>query len=125
MRYIILVLLLASCTHNAANQRVVAQQYNLHWPLTIQDIDHIRTTIQNQFTMIAGTEKMDEIIGMEVHLKKDGAILDVINKDQDRYQSDANYRTLSDSAKRAIYKANPFENKGLPTVLPPYSCTSL
>ena len=71
--------------------------------LTVSQIDFIASTVRKNWNLDAGIEGVDDmIIEIRVVLGRDGRVSDVEFLNKNRYNSDAGFRSVAQSARRAI-----------------------
>lgn len=77
---------------------------NLGTKLSISQTDFIASTVHKHWNFDAGVEGVyDMIIEIQVSLNRNGDVYDVEFLDKNRYNSDAAFRSVAQSARRAVY----------------------
>ncbi|MCP4394824.1 MAG: TonB C-terminal domain-containing protein [Alphaproteobacteria bacterium] len=76
--------------------------------VTISEIDLIRTQIKQCWNIDPGARGISNmVVEVTVSLTSDGSVIDVRIVDMQRYNSDSFFRSLADSAKRAVHVCSP------------------
>ena len=81
--------------------------YRLDTPLSQTEVDAIRSQIQRNWNVPAGARDAHEMrVTLRLRLRRDGTIehVEVDERDRVRMQSDPFYRTMAESAERAVRK---------------------
>ena len=77
---------------------------DLSQKLTISELDFISTAIRKNWNLDPGAEGIDTmIIEIRIALDKSGKVYSADILDQKRYQTDKSFRSVAESARRAIY----------------------
>ena len=77
---------------------------DLSQKLTISELDFISTAIRKNWNLDPGAEGIDKmIIEIRIALDKSGKVYSADILDQKRYQADKSFRSVAESARRAIY----------------------
>lgn len=77
---------------------------DLSQKLTISELDFISTAIRKNWNLDPGAEGIDKmIIEIRIALDKSGKVYSADILDQKRYQTDKSFRSVAESARRAIY----------------------
>ncbi|MBO7332922.1 MAG: hypothetical protein J6U64_04590 [Alphaproteobacteria bacterium] len=72
--------------------------------LTVSQIDFIASTVRKYWNLDAGVKDIDNmLIEIKVSLNRDGQVYDVEILNQKRYNADSSFRSVAQSARRAIY----------------------
>ena len=78
--------------------------------LTISQIDFISTTVRKYWNRDLGIEGAENMkIDLRIFLDSTGHVRNVEFSDQARYHSDAGYRSMAESARRAVYMSDRLE----------------
>ena len=78
--------------------------------LTISQIDFISTTVRKYWNRDLGIEGAENMkIDLRIFLDPTGQVRNVEFSDQTRYHSDAGYRSMAESARRAVYMSDRLE----------------
>lgn len=86
-------------------------QYREGVPMSVSEKDAIIQQIMQNWTVPSGIRDIQNLNAvLLVNLQPDGTVSKVTIQNQSRYNSDTSYRTLVDSAMRAIYKSSPLKN---------------
>lgn len=86
-------------------------KYKPGHPLSISEKDEIKRQITENWTVPAGAKDAQEMaVSLRVFLARDGMVQKVIKHDKLRYASDSYFRTMVDSAVRAVYKTAKLKN---------------
>lgn len=89
------------------------QNYDPEVPLSISEVDAIRSQIERCWSVPAGAKDAHELkINLYLELAEDGTVLNVELADdiKSRYNSDSFFRAAADSAIRAVQKCSPLKN---------------
>lgn len=98
-----------------AAQKAVSNRYDETMPLSMSEIDAIRSQIARCWNVPAGAKDAHElVIVLHMELDQTGALLQVelANESRSRYSQDNFFRAAADSAMRAVRQCSPL--KGLP-----------
>ena len=78
--------------------------------LTISEKDAIASSIKQCWNLDAGDRDIENmLIEIRVHLMPDGTVKKVQILDKALYKSDAHFKSVAESARRAVYICSPFE----------------
>jgi hypothetical protein len=82
----------------------------LEGPLAATIAGAIQRKVEQNWSVPAGVEGANTLlVALTLELAPDGSVLAVTIEDYARYGIDMAFRTMADSAKRAVLKASPFE----------------
>jgi outer membrane biosynthesis protein TonB len=85
--------------------------YDNSLPMSVSEIDAIRSQIWKNWNVLAGARDGHELkVELVIRLQTDGTVLQVDVEDEGRYQSDAFFRAAADRAIRAVWKSSPLMN---------------
>lgn len=90
-----------------------AEEYNPGLPLSISEMDMIRSQIAKCWNVPAGAKDAHElVVVLNLELTQEGALLKVelANVSKDRYNRDSFFRAAADSAIRAVKQCSPLKN---------------
>jgi outer membrane biosynthesis protein TonB len=92
-------------------------EYKPGLPLSITEKDAIINTVRNQVTKnwsttsFSGAKDVHKMTAtLIITLNQDGTVKDVEIKNLTKYHSDRIYKSIVDSARRAVYKSSPIKN---------------
>ncbi|MBO5997065.1 MAG: hypothetical protein J6P93_00865 [Alphaproteobacteria bacterium] len=75
--------------------------------LTVSQTDFIKSKVREKWNFDAGIEGINSmVVEMRVFLARDGSVQDVEILNQKRYSQDAGFRSVAESARRAIYRCD-------------------
>ena len=102
-------------TPQKANQEVKhakADRYNPSLPMSMTEIDAIRSQFTRCWNIPAGARNAHELrVVIDVRLRANGTVISAeLAKDTGRYYNDAFFRAAADSAIRAVYRCSPLKN---------------
>jgi outer membrane biosynthesis protein TonB len=96
---------------NAISKSDNPQEYKPNVPMSVSDKDAIRNQVSANWTPPIGAKNAKNmVVTLKLTLAQDGTVKDVKIENQARYNTDAGYRAMADSAARAAYKASPLKN---------------
>ncbi len=79
-------------------------------PLTVSELDYIRAQIQRCWIVPIGAKGVEDmLVDISVEMNQDGTVRDARIVDFIRMQSDTFFRTVAESARRAVLKCSPLE----------------
>ncbi|MGD9638955.1 MAG: hypothetical protein AB7U85_07835 [Alphaproteobacteria bacterium] len=77
--------------------------------LTISDKDALAAKIRQCWNFDAGSKGVEDmVIEIRAYLNQDGSVRDVAILDMSRYNNDGFYRSIAESARRAVFICSPF-----------------
>lgn len=75
--------------------------------LSVSQIDFIKAKVREKWIFDAGIDGIDKmIVELRVYLSRDGRVSDVEILDKKRYDQDASFRSVAESAKRAVNRCD-------------------
>lgn len=77
---------------------------------TASEIDALRSQIEQYWVVDPGMKGAGEMtISLRIRLERDGSVTRIEIMEKDRYNQDPTYRAMVESARRAVYRAQPLE----------------
>lgn len=97
---------------NATEPANNATEYNDALPLSMSEIDAIRSQITRCWNVPAGAKDAHTLkVMLHIELNQDGSLISVdLAEDKIRYQADSFFRAAADSAMRAVHQCSPLQN---------------
>lgn len=98
---------------DALSKTETETEYKPNVPVSASVKDAIRKQVSDNWSITSGAkDAKDMVVTLTISMGQDGTVTDVKIGNQMRYNTDAPYRAMVDSAVRAVHKASPM--KGLP-----------
>ena len=98
-------------TEFLSNIKEEDSKYKPGLPLSFTEKDAIRQQVMRNWTILGGAKDAQEmIVTLTIKLAPDGSVKDVKIMDKIRYNTDAVFRAMADSAVRAVFKTSPLKN---------------
>ncbi len=99
---------------NQEVKKAKSSDYNPSLPMSMSEIDAIRSQFVKCWNMPAGARNAHELkVVLDIKLRQNGSVINVaLAKDEARYYRDGFFRAAADSAMRAVHRCSPI--KGLP-----------
>ena len=93
-------------------KKAVSDNYNPSLPMSMTEIDAIRSQFVKCWNIPAGARNAHELrIVLDVRLRSNGSVINVeLAKEEGRYYRDGFFRAAVDSAMRAVHRCSPIKN---------------
>ena len=76
---------------------------NIGEKLTVSETDFIATTVRKYWNLDAGIDGVENmVVDLRVSLNRDGSVSDIEFLNKNRYNQDSSFRSVAESAKRAV-----------------------
>jgi len=100
---------------NEETKKAVAEDYNPSLPMSMSEIDAIRSQFIKCWNIPSGARNAHELkVVLDVRLQEDGRVTSAeLAEEKGRYYQDPFFKAAADSAIRAVYRCSPIQN--LPT----------
>lgn len=95
------------------SSKAQSEQYNPSLPLSMTEMDVIRSQIAKCWNVPAGAKDAQDLrVVLKIQLNQDGSLIKVelASESKDRYGSDSFFRAAADSAMRAVRQCSPLQN---------------
>ena len=77
---------------------------------TVSEIDALRSQVERHWVVDPGMKGAEEMeVSLQIRLERDGSVTHIEIMEKERYKQDSAYRAMVESARRAVYRAQPLE----------------